>query len=96
MDAGLPHGQEARAPINGSLRIIVEIEKGHRGERLRDGADPLGDLAPEQSRESLCLLTRKANREPGLLPWELLRAIETESEGEAEAPRLAVGEASGP
>jgi hypothetical protein len=96
MDACLSHGQEARAAIDRSLCIIIERKEGDRAERLGDGADPLRDLAPEQSGESLCLLTRKANREPGLCPWELLSTIKTESEGEAEAPSFAVGEACSP
>jgi len=96
MDACLSHREEARAAVYGSFSVIVQLKEGDRGERFRDGADPLRDGSAEQSGESLCLLTREANREPGLMPWELLGAIKTESEGEAEAPSFAIGEASRP
>jgi hypothetical protein len=96
MDACLSHGQEARASVHGSLGIIVERKEGDRCESLRDGADALRDRSAEQSGESLCLLTREANREPGLLPWEFLSAIKAEREGEAETAGLAIGEASRP
>jgi hypothetical protein len=96
VDACLSHGQEARAPEHGSLRIVVQLKEGDRGESLGDSAHPLGDLAPEQSGESLGLLTREANREPLLCPRELLRSIEAKGEGEAETSRLAIGEACSP
>jgi hypothetical protein len=96
VDAGLSHGQEARAAIDGGLRVIVQIKEGSGAERFGDRADALRDLTPEQSGESLCLLTREANREPGLCPWEFLSAVKTESEGEAETPGLAIREASRP
>ena len=96
MDACLPHGQEARAAVYGSLRVVVQLKKGDRGERLRDGADAAIYGSAEQSRESGGLCRREANREPGLLPWELLRSIEAKREGEAETPSLAIGEACGP
>jgi hypothetical protein len=96
MDACLSHGQEARAAVYGSLGIVVQSKEGDRGERLRNGAEALGDFAPEQSGESRGLCRREANREPGLCPGEFLSAVKTESEGEAEAPRLAIREASRP
>jgi hypothetical protein len=82
--------------MDGSLRIIVEIEEGHRGERLGDGADAAIYGSAEQSREARGLCRREANREPSLSPWELLSAVKAKREGEAEAPSLAIGEACGP
>jgi hypothetical protein len=96
MNAGLPHGQEARAAVYGSLRVVVQLEEGHRGERLRDGTDAAVNRRAEQSGESRSLCRREANREPCLSPWELLRSIEAKREGEAETPSLAIGEASSP
>jgi hypothetical protein len=96
MDACLSHGEEARAPIDGSLCIVVQSKEGNGTERLRDGAEALGDFAPEQSGESRGLCRREASGEPGLMPWEFLSAIKTEREGEAETAGLAIREASRP
>jgi hypothetical protein len=96
VDPCLSHGQEARAAVEGSLRVVVQLEEGYRGERLGDGADAAIYGSAEQSREARGLCRREANREPGLSPWELLSAVKAKREGEAEAPSLAIGEASRP
>jgi hypothetical protein len=96
VDACLSHGEEARAPVYGSLCVVIQSKEGDRAESLRDGAEAAINGSAEQSREARGLCRRKASGEPSLCPREFLSAIKTESEREAEAPSLAIGEADGP
>jgi hypothetical protein len=96
MDACLSHGEEARASVDRSLRIIIESKEGDRAESLRNGTDAAINRSAEQSGESRGLCRREANREPGLCPREFLCSVEAKREGEAEAPSLAIREASSP
>lgn len=79
-----------------SLGVVIKGEEGNGGESLRDGDEAGGDGRAKQRGESGGLLCREEDREGAIVPWELLRAVETESEGEAEATRLAIGEAGCP
>ena len=69
--------------MKGSLSVIVEGEEGNRGESLGDGDEAGGNGRAKQRGESRSLLCREEDREGAIVPWELLRAVETESEGEA-------------
>jgi len=94
--ASFASGDQARAAEQRRFGVIVERKEGDRAERLGDGAQARGDGSAEQLREESGLLPREASGEPGLLPWELLRAVKAKREGEAQAPSFAIGEASRP
>lgn len=79
-----------------SFGVVIKGEEGNRGESLGNREESGGDGSAEQRGESSGLLGREEGREGAIVPWELLRSIQSESEGEAEAARLAIGEASSP
>ena len=96
MDAALPHGKEASTAEERRFGVIIQREEGDRGESLGDGEGARGDRSAKQLREEGGLIWGDESLEPSLVPWELLRSVEPQSEGEAEALSLSVGEAGCP
>lgn len=96
MDAALPHGKEASTAEERRFGVVIKGEEGHLFESLRDSEGARGDRSAEELREESGLFWGDESLEPRLVPWELLRSVETESEGEAETPGFAIGEAGSP
>jgi len=96
MDACFSHSKEARAAEYGSLCVVIQSKEGNGAERLGDSAEAAINRSTEQSGEASGLCRREASGEPCLMPWHLLGAIKAESEGEAKASSLAIGEADRP